>query len=75
MLNITNGHKIYQHFPIKGPQNFTQNSDFWFENKPSGNPDKTSSTKHLTKYPKYPKIKPWNRHLYFMKKEQRKLHI
>jgi hypothetical protein len=33
-----NGHKIYQHFPFKGPPKFTQIWDFWFENKPSGNP-------------------------------------
>jgi hypothetical protein len=36
--NIPNGHKIYQHLPFKGPQKFTQIWDFWFENKPSGNP-------------------------------------
>jgi hypothetical protein len=37
-LNITNGHKIYQHLPFKGPPKFDQIWDFWFENKPSGNP-------------------------------------
>jgi hypothetical protein len=36
--NIPNGPKIYQQFPIWGPENFSQNWDFWFENKPSGNP-------------------------------------
>jgi hypothetical protein len=30
----------YQHLPFKGPPKFTQIWDFWFENKPSGNPDK-----------------------------------
>jgi hypothetical protein len=38
-INIPNGHKIYQHLPFKGPPKFTQIWDFWFENKPSGNPD------------------------------------
>jgi hypothetical protein len=37
-INIPNGHKIYQHLPFKGPPKFTQVLDFWFENKPSGNP-------------------------------------
>jgi hypothetical protein len=37
--NIPNGHKIYQHLPFKGPPKFTQIWAFWFENKPSGNPD------------------------------------
>jgi hypothetical protein len=41
-LNIPNGHKIYQHLPFKGPLKFTQIRDFWFENKPSGNPDDAS---------------------------------
>jgi hypothetical protein len=36
--NIPNGHKIYQQLPLKGPPKFTQILDFWFENKPSGNP-------------------------------------
>jgi hypothetical protein len=31
--------KIYQHLPFKGSPKFNQNGDFWFENKPSGNPD------------------------------------
>jgi hypothetical protein len=35
---IPNGHKIYQHLPLKGPPKFTQIWDFLFENKPSGNP-------------------------------------
>jgi hypothetical protein len=37
--NIPNGHKIYQHFPIYvRPSKIYPNCDFWFENKPSGNP-------------------------------------
>jgi hypothetical protein len=30
--------KIYQHLPFKGPPKLSQIWDFWFENKPSGNP-------------------------------------
>jgi hypothetical protein len=30
--------KIYQHLPFKGLPKFTKIWDFWFENKPSGNP-------------------------------------
>jgi hypothetical protein len=41
--NIPNGHNIYQHFPFQGPPKFTLTflyfCDFWFQNKPSGNPD------------------------------------
>jgi hypothetical protein len=33
-----NGHKIYQHFPFKGPPKIHPNWDFWYESKPSGNP-------------------------------------
>jgi hypothetical protein len=36
--NITNGHKIYKHFFFLGPSKIYPNFDFWFENKPSGNP-------------------------------------
>jgi hypothetical protein len=36
--DIPSGHKIYKRFPIWGPPKFTQNWDFWVENKPSGNP-------------------------------------
>jgi hypothetical protein len=36
--NTPYGHKIYQHLPFKGPPKFAQIWDFWFENKPSGNP-------------------------------------
>jgi hypothetical protein len=39
LKNGPNGHKIYQDFSLKVPQKFTQIWDFWFENKPSGNPD------------------------------------
>jgi hypothetical protein len=38
-LNLPIGSKIYHHIPIQDPQKFTQNVFFWFENKPSGNPD------------------------------------
>jgi hypothetical protein len=27
-----------QNLPLQDPPKFTQNLDFWFENKPSGNP-------------------------------------
>jgi hypothetical protein len=36
--NIPNGCKTDQHFPFKDTPKFTQNLNFWFENKPSGNP-------------------------------------
>jgi hypothetical protein len=36
--NTPYGHKIYQHLPFKGPPKFAHIWDFWFENKPSGNP-------------------------------------
>jgi hypothetical protein len=29
---------MYQDFTLQDPPKFTQNWDFWFENKPSGNP-------------------------------------
>jgi hypothetical protein len=29
---------IYQHLPFKGPPKFPQIWNFWYENKPSGNP-------------------------------------
>jgi hypothetical protein len=29
---------LYQHLPLQDPPKFTQIWDFWFENKPSGNP-------------------------------------
>jgi hypothetical protein len=58
--NITNDHKLYQtaikctkwpkNFPNghenKALKKFTQICDFWFENKPSGNPGQVLST-HL----------------------------
>jgi hypothetical protein len=45
-LNICNGRKIdqmvickiNQDFPFQDPKNIYPNWDFWFENKPSGNP-------------------------------------
>jgi hypothetical protein len=37
-IKYSNGHKIYQHLPFKGPPKFTQIWDFWFENKPFGSP-------------------------------------
>jgi hypothetical protein len=37
--NIPNGHTINQHLPFKGPTKYTHIWDFWFENKPSGNPE------------------------------------
>jgi hypothetical protein len=45
--NFPNGRKIYQHLPFKGRPKFAQIWDFWFENKPSGNPgsSQTSSLK------------------------------
>jgi hypothetical protein len=38
--NSTKGQilKICQQVPIKDPTKFSSNWDFWFENKPSGNP-------------------------------------
>jgi hypothetical protein len=38
LLNIPNGHKIYQHFTFQGPPKFYQNWYFWFQKKPSDNP-------------------------------------
>jgi hypothetical protein len=38
MKNIPNGQKTLQHFPFQSPLKFYPNWDFWFENKPSGNP-------------------------------------
>jgi hypothetical protein len=35
-------HKIYQHLRLQDPSKFTQIWIFWFENKPSGNPDPDS---------------------------------
>jgi hypothetical protein len=37
--NSPNGHKIYQDFSIARPSKIYPNWDFWFENKPSGNPE------------------------------------
>jgi hypothetical protein len=43
-VNYTNGRKIFQMiikitaFSIPRPSKFYKNWDFWFENKPSGNP-------------------------------------
>jgi hypothetical protein len=43
--NISNGRKIdqmvikYSRFSITRPSKIYPNWDFWFENKPSGNPD------------------------------------
>jgi hypothetical protein len=36
---------MYQHFHIKGPPKFTQIGIFWFENKPSGNPESDTHNK------------------------------
>jgi hypothetical protein len=36
--NLPNNHKIYQHLPLQCPPIYP-NWDFWFENKPCGNPD------------------------------------
>jgi hypothetical protein len=47
--NIPNGQKIYQHLPLQDPPKFThpnKNWDLWFENMPSGNPDKIA-TEHV----------------------------
>jgi hypothetical protein len=37
--NLPNGHNIYQQLNCKKPTKIYQNCDFWFENKPSGNPE------------------------------------
>jgi hypothetical protein len=43
--SVPNGHKIFQmvikyhNIFLPRPSKFDQNWDFWFENKPSGNPD------------------------------------
>jgi hypothetical protein len=37
-MEYSNGYKLFQHLPFKGPPKFTQIRDFWFENKPSGKP-------------------------------------
>jgi hypothetical protein len=38
-VKIPDGHKIYQHLPLKDPLKLIQICiDFWSENKPSGNP-------------------------------------
>jgi hypothetical protein len=36
--NISSGHKIYQRLSKQKPFKIYPNCDFWFENKPSGNP-------------------------------------
>jgi hypothetical protein len=36
--NIPNGHKLYKTFSNLRPSKVYPNWDFWFENKPSGNP-------------------------------------
>jgi hypothetical protein len=41
-LIIPNGHKIYKLFFILRPSKIYPNWDFWFENKPSGNPAQIS---------------------------------
>jgi hypothetical protein len=38
-VGIPNGQRIYNPFPFKWPSNVDPNWDFWFESKPSGNPD------------------------------------
>jgi hypothetical protein len=35
---------VIKYLPFKGPSKFTQIWDFWFENKPSGNPEQGSET-------------------------------
>jgi hypothetical protein len=37
--NVSNGHKINQHFLFQGPTKYTQIVIFWSKNKPSGNPE------------------------------------
>jgi hypothetical protein len=37
-FNWPNCHKVFQHLPLQGHPKFTQDWDFWFENKPSGSP-------------------------------------
>jgi hypothetical protein len=39
LVNIRNGHKIYQHFSNQRPAKIFPNWDFCFENEPSGNPE------------------------------------
>jgi hypothetical protein len=41
-LNKQNGHKIYQDFTLKNPPKFTKIGSFWFENNPSGNPERNN---------------------------------
>jgi hypothetical protein len=41
------GRKVYQHFLFQDHPQFTQNQDFGFENKPSGNPAYMSRTNAL----------------------------
>jgi hypothetical protein len=36
--NISNEHKIYQHFPLQDPPKYTQNAIFGIKSKPSGKP-------------------------------------
>jgi hypothetical protein len=46
-VNRPNYHKIDQDFSLQDPQKFTQIGLFWFENKPSGNPDINSNKENL----------------------------
>jgi hypothetical protein len=53
VINHTNGHKIFQMvmkytniYHSKPPPQFPQIWDFWFENKPSGNPGKETGGNH-----------------------------
>jgi hypothetical protein len=44
--NIPNDHKIYQHFLFYiRPSKIYPNWDFWFENRPSGNPGRAQRMK------------------------------
>jgi hypothetical protein len=74
--NVPNGRKISQSFLkyYKWPQNistFTHlrpskiypNWDFWFENKPSGNPDLNNSTAPCELLTQFKKLPPNTTHL------------
>jgi hypothetical protein len=37
------------YFPLQDPPKFTQNWDFWFENKPSGSPDNAEKSWSIKK--------------------------
>jgi hypothetical protein len=48
--NIPNGHKNMQTISNLSPTKIYPNWDFWFENKPPGNPDLHTSSRSIPHY-------------------------